>query len=224
VHKSFLYSLLSFVALGCVSLPETELLGSRATRPRTTGPRANVFRAEATLPRSVTRVAVLPLAVKGTSESLAAGREALEGLLPLELQRLERFEFVLVTAEQLREWTGRVSWGADDVLPRDFLKRIEEGLDCEAVLFPRLTRFQAYPPLAIGWDFKLVRTSSATVLWAVDELVDAGDRSEAARAVNYANQGSKQPFWVKKDDFILTSPLRFGQYSLNSVIASMPGR
>ncbi len=198
---------------------ETELFGSKVVGPPLAEPRANVFRAGATLPRSVTRVAVLPLAVKGTSESLATGREVLEGLLPLELQRLERFEFVQVTPEQLREWTGRVSWGGDDVLPEDFLKQIEERLDCEAVLFPRLTRFQAYPPLAIGWDFKLVRTSSATVLWAVDELVDAGDRAEAARAVNYANQGSQQPFWVKKDDIILTSPLRFGQYSLNSVIA-----
>jgi hypothetical protein len=203
---------------------ETEHFGSRVAVPPLAEPRANVFRAGATLPRSVTRVAVLPLAVKGTSESLATGREVLEGLLPMELQRLERFEFVQVTPEQLREWTGRVSWGADDVLPENFLKQIEERLDCEAVLFPRLTRFQAYPPLAIGWDFKLVRTSSAAVLWAADELVDAGDRAEAARAVNYANQGSPQPFWVKKDDIILTSPLRFGQYSLNSVIATMPGR
>lgn len=203
---------------------EAEHLGSRMAVPPLAEPRANVFRAGATLPRSVTRVAVLPLAVKGTSESLAAGREVLEGLLPMELQRLERFEFVQVTPEQLREWTGRVAWGADDVLPENFLRQIEEHLDCEAVLFPRLTRFKAYPPLAIGWDFKLVRTSSATVLWAADELVDAGDRAEAARAVNYANQGSQQPFWVKKDDIILTSPLRFGQYSLNSVIATMPGR
>lgn len=203
---------------------ETEHFGSRVAVPLSSEPRANVFRAGATLPRSVTRVAVLPLAVKGTSESLATGREVLEGLLPMELQRLERFEFVQVTPEQLREWTGRVSWSADDMLPENFLKQIEEHLDCEAVLFPRLTRFHAYPPLAIGWDFKLVRTSSATVLWAADELVDAGDRAEAARAVNYANQGSQQPFWVKKDDIILTSPLRFGQYSLNSVIATMPGR
>lgn len=184
----------------------------------------NVYAPKPSLPASVVRVAVLPLAIKSNTESLVAGRDALAGLLPQELQRVERFEFTLVTPEQLLQWTGKEVWAADEPLPRDFLKRITEELDCEAVLFGRLTQFRPYPPLAVGWEFKLIRASSAGVLWAADELVDAGEKAEADRAMQYERQRTKRLFGVDKADLILVSPARFGQYSLNTLFSTLPGR
>jgi hypothetical protein len=186
--------------------------------------RENVYAPKPVFPASVVRVAVLPIALKSETESLAAGRDAMAALLPLELQRVERFEFTLVSSEKLVQWTGKPVWAADEPLPRDFLRKISEELECEAVLFSRLTQYRAYPPLAVGWEFKLIRTSSAGVLWAADELLDAGEKAEADRALQYERQRTKRLFGVEKGDLILVSPARFGQYSLNSLFSTLPGR
>lgn len=202
--------ILGVMSLGCASRPGDG--------------RDNVYAPKTVLPGSVVRVAVLPLAIKSNTESLVAGRDAMAGLLSQELQRVERFEFTLVTPEQLVQWTGKEVWASDEPLPRDFLKRISEELDCEAVLFGRLTQYRPYPPLAVGWEFKLIRASSAGVLWAADELVDAGEKSEADRALQYERQRTKRLFGVDKGDLILVSPARFGQYSLNTLFSTLPDR
>lgn len=189
-----------------------------------TSSRDNVYATRGTLPQSVVRVAVLPIALKTDSESLVAGREALSALLPQELQRCERFEFTVIPPARLREWTGREVWAADEPLPRDFLRRISEELECEAVLFTRLTLFRPYPPLAVGWEFKLIRTSSAGVLWAADELVDAADKAEATKALAFEKQRTGRLPGAEREELVLLSPTRFGQYSLNSLFSTIPAR
>lgn len=195
-----------------------------AANPPPTSTRDNVYATRGTLPQSVVRVAVLPIALKTDSDSLVAGRDTLSGLLPQELQRCERFEFTIVTPARLREWTGREIWAADEPLPRDFLKRISEELECEAVLFPRLTLFRPYPPLAVGWEFKLIRTSSAGVLWAADELVDAADKAEATKALAFEKQRNGRLPGADREELVLLSPTRFGQYSLHTLFSTLPGR
>ncbi|MGA1238500.1 MAG: hypothetical protein ACO34E_16750, partial [Limisphaerales bacterium] len=90
--------------------------------------------------------AVLPLAIVGEDAILENGRDALAPVVQSELIRSARFELVQVSPEQCRQWTGKTSWLTTDV----FFERIHQVTACDEVLFCQLTRYRAYPPVAMG--------------------------------------------------------------------------
>ncbi|HTH47818.1 MAG TPA: hypothetical protein VMB21_09930, partial [Candidatus Limnocylindria bacterium] len=128
------------------------------------------------------------------------------------------------TPEQLREWTQRTTWRAEDDLPPSFFETLRRHIHCDGVLFSQLTQYQAYPPLALGWRFKLVDGVSCQVVWAADELYDARDKAVANSARRY--EQSSQGLGASRPDskVILTSPDLFGHYSAASVLSTLPVR
>jgi hypothetical protein len=46
----------------------------------------------------------------------------LEAVLSEELGKTKKFELVAVTSEQMRIWTGRPAWRAEETLPADSWK------------------------------------------------------------------------------------------------------
>ena len=70
---------------------------------------------------------------------------------------------------------GALALTGCEILPRNFCDSVRELSECDAVLFSQLTVFRAYEPLAIGLRMKLVNARTGQTLWAVDELVDAGE-------------------------------------------------
>lgn len=197
----------------------------------------NIYRQSDVLPAQVRRVAVLPLTTTTSTALLAAGAEGLTTILQAELEKSGRFELALVTAEQLREWTGQTSWRADEQLPLNFLDRLREGTGCDAVLFCQLIRYQPYEPLAIGWKFSLVEQGKAAqetnsppkevrlkIIWSADEVFDAGDIGVANAARSYYSEHLRNEAPVSDSSTILGSPSRFGQYTLNALFETLPGR
>jgi len=53
--------------------------------------------------------------------------EALEPLLYAELEKCKRFEVIPVSPEQLKQWTGKIGWRADEPLPPDIQSGFEAG-------------------------------------------------------------------------------------------------
>jgi hypothetical protein len=184
----------------------------------------NVFVSSATLPSSVRRVAVLPLTIQGSGRNLDAGRETLAPIVYSELAKSGRFELIMVSGKQLRSWTGRSVWTVTDKLPAEFLSRIQTETGCDAVLFSQLNRYDPYPPLAVGLAMHLVQTELAQVVWAVDEMVDASDPTVATGAQRFAarNVADANPIADSRD--VLRSPRRFGQYSVNTLVSTLPTR
>jgi hypothetical protein len=209
---------LALVLMGCsVDHPSDMVMGP------TYAP-SNVHHDLATLPRSLQRVAVLPLCATLDPTSAASARDVLQPVLMEELAKSKRFEIVLVKPEDLEHRTGRPSWTAEDKLPANFLKTLGEDYACEAVLFPQITVYRAYPPLAIGWRLKLVTVHGCQMLWAADEVFDAGHPSVLNGARLYEQQEFRAAGPINDSKSGLNSPRRFGHYSAATLLATLPQR
>jgi len=205
--------------------------GAQPHRPAAVVPMAtpvesseNVFQAGSVLPADLRRVAVLPTAWDESPSGLAQGGEMLGPLLLSELIKTRKFEVVNVTPEALRRESGRLSWTGEEVLPTDFLDSLQRVYGCEAVLFCELTEFRAYPPLAVGWRLKLVDTRTHQILWAVDEVYDAG----VAAVLDEARQFQAGKPWgfhdAANDWRAAFSPRQFGRFTLAKCLSALPNR
>src|SRR3954452_16386215 len=148
------------------------------------------------------------------------GRESLEPILQSEFDRLNVFEVIRVTPGQMRHFAGKSDWSANEKLPLNFLSTIKQETGCDAVLFVRLTRYHAYPPMAVGWNLKLVDATDSQVWWAADEMFDLAD----PRVVNSARRYELKHERFHKADPLLTdsrtvliSPRRLAAYSAASL-------
>lgn len=208
--KDFLLGLVvAIFAAGC-STPHIEL-----------GPRyepANVH-AVASMPAQIRRIALLPIAAPHSDSVTLSGTEILSAIFEAELRKSTLFEVVPVSEAQLQQWTGRASWRSDEALPRDFFARLNAETACDAVVFPVLTAYRAYPPLAVGLEIRLL-TCTAQTLWAVDEMLDAGAASVVRSARDYAH--SQLQVRTGEEDVVLQSPKRFAQFASATLIATLP--
>lgn len=184
----------------------------------------NVYTSFSQLPVSLRRVAVLPLTCDTKASELEYGRQVLGAVLSEELGKTKKFELVAVSPEQLRIWTGRTAWRAEETLPADFLKLIKEQLGCDAVLFSRLTQYRAYPPLTVGFSLKLAEVDTTEFVWAVDEIFDASEPSVVNSARRYQLTREQLPASLSDSRSILNSPSGFGRYAANSVFQTLPAR
>lgn len=181
----------------------------------------NVFKPSPTLPPNFRRVAVLPLACDATQVDALAGQRSLEPVLRTELLKLKRFELTWVAADDLARWTGKSTWDAQEKLPPNLFAKLREQLGCDGILFCRLSRFHAYPPITIGWNLKLVEANKGETLWAVDETFDAGEPAVSNSARRYEQQHQKGGP-VTDSPLILSSPQRFGAYTLSAILSTTP--
>jgi hypothetical protein len=221
----------AFLVAGCHILPPM---------PNTVqdmGPRyrpSNVYRPTNSLPSEVRRVAVLPLITPASTAFLQAGLESLGPLLCAELEKCKRFEVIQISPEELRQWTGKIGWRADEPLPPDFFARVSDATGCDAILFCQLTRYEPYQPLAVGWKFSLVANPPSgpislqemkdRILWSADEVIDAGEPGVSNAARDYYGRHLRNETASADDSTILNSPVRFGQYTLAALLETIPGR
>lgn len=203
----------------------------------------NAFEASATLPESIKRVTVLPLACDESISGLSDGCETLNPVLQTELAKTKAFEVVSLSAGQLRDCTGKSSWTGAESLPANFFDALNKAEGCDAVLFCQLTSYKPYVPLTIGWRLKLVDVRTQKVLWEVDEVFDASDPAVAKNAQQFQkmqqNTSGTSKSLAKRtwsllnretpsdlDDQwdILNSPRYFGQYAAVTSLQSLPKR
>lgn len=199
--------------MGC-STPRLPEFGARYTP-------VNVHAVPA-MPASIRRVALLPLASHRADQALVAGTENLGSAVEMELRKSGMFEVVLVSEAEMHAWTGRRQWRADEPLPQGFFVRLMQEKGCDALLFPVLSAFRPYPPMALGLDLRLIDCSSHATLWAVDEVLDAGAAPVARLARDYA----RAQLQVRADDdsAILQSPTRFARFASATLMSTLPTR
>lgn len=202
------------------------------TRERVRGPDyqpANVHALPTGVPEKIRRVAVLPLVAESRGGQAEAGAEVMQGVLISELVRSGAFEVFAVSADDLRHATGRGQWTAEEKLPPAMLQRLRDQHGCDAVLFSRLTQYRAYPPLAVGWSFKLVECPAKAaepprILWAADEVFDAGNPAVVNSARRYYLGQLKVAGPLSDSQAILHTPRRFAQYTLHALSLTLPAR
>jgi hypothetical protein len=160
--------------------------------------------------------------------------ETLGPLICPELEKCKRFEVIQVSPDQLRQWTGRSGWRADEPLPADFFGRVSDATGCDAILFSQLTRYAPYQPVAVGWKFSLVvnpPTGPITapmlkdkILWSADEVLDAGEPGVSNAAKDYYGTHMRNEAPSADSSIILNSPVEFGQYTLAALLQTLPPR
>ncbi len=208
--------LLAWAGCGCHSLRIDRVTLGGAYEPQ------NVFLAAPAFPAEVKRVAVLPVAADERFSTLIDGREALEPVLISELLKTRKFEVVRISPEASRVTTGRTGWTGEEALPEDFFPALQASSGCDAVLFCQLTTFRGYAPLAVGWRMKLVDVRSRQILWAGDEVFDAGQAAVLNGARRYQ---SEQLHSLDNGDWVMeNSPRYFGQYTLAKLLDTLPAR
>lgn len=211
------FAVLTFVC-GCKTARLSDPVAGAGYKPD------NIYRAQKQLPVSIRRVAVLPATCDTAQSDLVSGLDALSAVITEELGKTKKFELVTVAPEQLRAWTGRTTWQAEETLPVQLLQNIRDQLDCDAVLFSRLTQYRAYPPLAVGFSFKLAELERAELVWVVDEIFDASEPSVVNSARRYQLTREHLPSSLADSRSILNSPSGFGRYAANSVFQTLPAR
>lgn len=203
---------------GCKTISLTDPVTGSGYQPE------NVYRSFDKLPVHLRRVALLPTTCDPAQSDLVAGLDVLSTVISEELGKTKKLEVVTVTSEQLRAWTGRPTVQAEVPLPVQLLKKLRDELDCDAVLFSRLTQYRAYPPLAVGFGFKLAETDKAELIWVVDEVFDASEPSVVNGARRYQLTREQLPAALADSRSILNSPSGFGRYAANSVFQTLPKR
>lgn len=184
----------------------------------------NVYRSWEGLPKALRRVAVLPLACLPDNTELAAGRDMLEPVLRAELIKTRKFEVVPVSADTLRQYTGRTAWAGGEALPPDFLAAVRKASGAEAVLFCELTGYHAYAPMMMAWRLRLVNLQTGETLWAVDEVLDASQAAVNRGVRRYERKAHTDVSGAAGDWAAANSPRRFGQYALATLLATLPER
>ena len=221
----------AILSVGCHILPplpnQVQDMGPRY-RP------TNIYRQTNALSPQIRRVAVLPIITPGSTEFLKVGVETLGPILYAEIEKCKRFEVIPVSPDQLRQWTGKPGWMADEPLPADFFERVSDATGCDAIMFCQLTRYEPYQPLAVGWKLSLVanpprgglpaRTLKDKILWSADEVLDAGEPGVSNAAKDYYGRHLRNEAPSADPSTILTSPSRFGQYTLAALLETLPGR
>jgi len=104
------------------------------------------------------------------------------------------------------------------------LPQIQSATGCDAILFAHVRPFHAYKPLAVGWNLKLVECKTAEIFWSVDEVFDSAEAAVAKAAQDYGRQHFQD--WHSSADpaSVLDSPRRFSQYTLNTLLGTLPDR
>jgi hypothetical protein len=203
----------------------------------------NAFVSSPVLPKDLKRVVVLPLVGGESRVDLSSGCEMLDCVLQAELVKTKKFEVVPASSEMLRSLTGRSGWTGAEVLPADFFDSLQRAYGGDAVLFCQLTEFRAYAPLATGWRLKLVDLHTKKIIWAADEVFDAGVPAVAKGAEQFqARQqevhgktrsllkallkyADRQPPSALDDQWgILNSPRYFGQFTAEKLLLTLPER
>lgn len=207
-----------FFITGCKSLQISDPVTGASYRPD------NYYRSWSHLPVNIRRVAVLPATCDATLSDVQSGRDLLEPIISEELGKTKKFEVIAVTPSQLRTWTGRSSWRAEDPLPPEFLKVLQRELECDAVLFSRVTQYRAYPPITVGFSFKLAEVTTANFVWATDEIFDSSEPSVVNSARRYQLMREQLPPSLADSHSILSSPSGFGRYAASSVFQTLPER
>lgn len=220
----------AFLAVGCHLPPLPNAVQDLGPRYHPT----NIYRRTNALPSEIRRVALLPLVTTDSSGFLRTGVETLSPLVYSELEKSKRFEVIPVASEQLKQWTGQAGWRTDEPLPPDFFARVADATGCDAILFCQLTRFEPYQPVAVGWKFSLVanpppgpinaREMKDRILWSADEVMDVGDTSVANSARDYYESHMHSEAASADATTILSSPARFGQYTLAALFDTLPQR
>lgn len=176
----------------------------------------------------ITVVAIMPLTSGRGDQWTEQGLELMQPVLTEELARFDLFEAITITPEKLLALTGTTKVRAHEALPNNF-PNIITALDkqptdrkvCNAVLFCEMDTFRPYPPMAIGWKFRLFNLDTGELIWAFDEVFNVGNPRVNNSLRRYMRTQRMTHMDIFRDSLVIDSPRTLARYSLTTVLETM---
>ncbi len=171
------------------------------------------------LPDDFRRVAVLPVHIPG---SVDVDEQEFDSIIQAEIRRTGRFEIVEVTPERLYQVIRMHRLSSLSAVPDELLSYLTSSLGADGILQTDLTSYRPYRPFEVGLRMRLFDIRSNEALWAVDEILNAGDKLVHTDSRHYAlgQVHNKYPF---EDSYAaLRSPNRFAAYSAFTLFGTIP--
>jgi hypothetical protein len=124
----------------------------------------------------LTRVMFMELADQAAQPNVA--RDVADDILrALQERRLFRVELLRSTDPRVSAVPPR----PDGRFTIAEMKRLQDGLGCDAVLVGAMTSFQQYPRMQIGLRLALLDLKAGKVIWSIDNVWDTRDRDLQCR-------------------------------------------
>ena len=184
----------------------------------------NVYRAVDALPGNLQRVVLMPVTLSTPDLATLDHRNQLAKILEEELRKTHRFEVIKATPEELRRGFGKDAFSAGEPLPADLLTRIQSAHSADRVIFAQLASYRPFPPVAIGWELRLVTADQGGTLWSIDETFDASQAEVARSARDYFRGHHTGASELADPQSDLRSPSRFCRYTAQTVWQTLPKR
>lgn len=104
---------------------------------------------------------------------------------------------------------------------KSLLERIQKETNADAVIMGEVTAFHAYRPIRLGIRLKMLDLKEGKVLWAVDELFDAGFKNISHFAQKYyaSTQNTESPLTTWES--ILISPALFTGFMCHEIVRTI---
>lgn len=105
-------------------------------------------------------------------------------------------------------------------------RAVAARMGADGILELHLSHFRGYKPLRIGVKSRLIdlQAEQGKVLWEIDEVFDAGQRSVATGARRYAEQYIEQRYPLQTSYSVLMSPIRFAGYVGYEIFNTLPSQ
>lgn len=194
---------------GCSLLAVTALLLAACALERPPEKRAiNSYLADARDLECVRRIMVMPFSEE---PGVVAEKDRIRETYINELQKLRRFEVVPLPSDSVEVAPldaslrrGRIS--TDEIVELCNRYRLD------GVLLGTITSFRAYTPPHLGMRTQLVSVHSGSIVWAVDALYDASDRSMESDLRHYYDMVLTHDGNLHGYEFDTIAPTRFCAY------------
>src|SRR4030042_5476324 len=94
----------------------------------------------------------------------------------------------------------------------DELIAIRKTLKCDAVLIGTITQFRPHPHMAVGLRLKIVDLRDGQLLWALEQIWDASDKTTEQRIKNYFQYQIRSGYAPLREQLAVVSPLEFMKF------------
>jgi hypothetical protein len=184
-----------------------------------TDPNDRNFYADPTRIDAVKRVALMPVHAPTTG---LANEPEIDQQFISKLTATRLFEVVAVPRDDLARRFGQRSFSSAGILTDTLFEFASETTAADAVFIFDLTIYQPYQPIKIGIRGKLISLEDQSILWAVDELIDASRTQVSRDAQRYEKRKLTQLKTTRHHDSILISPNRFLSYAVEHCLLTLP--
>jgi len=206
---------LSLTTTGCQSIKDKVMPASMIKQEPT-----NIYN-QGQLPEYIKRVVVMPIYYEFHEGEFLA---RLDDTFLAEINKTARFETVRVNRDDLQSLFGARQMSSVSMLPADFVEKLAQFYAVEAVLMVDLTHYDPYKPIAIGIRSKLVDLKNLQIIWAFDDVFDAGSPGIANSARSYHIAHNRNLYPLDNAQSVLQSPQRFSKYIAYVIFNSLPAR